>query len=95
MNRRDWLKTAGALGAAATLPLESLALPETSSSAKIETDIKRLNLRHTWTTTMSSSAYRDVIMVRYIRDASPGTAKALRSFAIRKTPSLPRRRWRH
>ena len=40
--------------------------------AKIETEIKRLNLRHTWTTTMSSSDHRDVLMVRYIRDGVTG-----------------------
>jgi L-alanine-DL-glutamate epimerase-like enolase superfamily enzyme len=72
MNRRDWLKTAGALGAAATLPLESFAMPEGSSTAKIETEVKRLNLRHTWTTTMSSSQYRDVLMLRYTRDGITG-----------------------
>ena len=72
MNRRDWLKTAGALSAAASLPLESLALPESSAPAKIETDVKRLNLRHTWTTTMSSSEYRDVLMLRYTRDGVTG-----------------------
>jgi L-alanine-DL-glutamate epimerase-like enolase superfamily enzyme len=72
MNRRDWLKTAGALGAAASLPLDALALPDSNSHAKVETDIKRLNLRHTWTTTMSSSEYRDVLMVRYMRDGITG-----------------------
>src|SRR4051812_17955326 len=72
MNRRDWLKTAGVVGAAAALPLESLALPESKSVAKIDTDVVRLNLRHTWTTTMSSSQYRDVLMLRYIRDGITG-----------------------
>ena len=73
MNRRDWLKVAGAMGAAATLPLESVALPEASGGpAKIETSVKRLNLRHTWTTTMSSSEYRDVLMLQYTRDGITG-----------------------
>src|SRR5512147_1135390 len=72
MNRRDWLKTAGVLGAAASLPLDVLALPDNNSHAKIETDIKRLNLRHTWTTTMSSSEYRDVLLLRYTRDGITG-----------------------
>ena len=56
MNRRDWLKTAGAVSAAAALPIDSLALPE-NGPAKVETEILRLNLRHKWTTTMSSSPY--------------------------------------
>ena len=30
------------------------------------------NLRHTWTTTMSSSAYRDTLQVRLIRDGVTG-----------------------
>ena len=72
MNRRDWLKTVGALGAAASLPLDALALPQAEGTAKVETEIKRLNLRHTWTTTMSSSTYRDTLHVRYIRDGITG-----------------------
>jgi L-alanine-DL-glutamate epimerase-like enolase superfamily enzyme len=72
MNRRDWLKTAGALGAAASLPLDALAIPDSNSQAKIETEVKRLFLKHTWTTTMSSSEYRDVLMVRYTRDGITG-----------------------
>lgn len=72
MNRRDWLKTAGAVGAAASLPLDALALPDIGGPAKIETEIKRLKLRHTWTTTMSSSEYRDTIHMRYIRDGITG-----------------------
>jgi L-alanine-DL-glutamate epimerase-like enolase superfamily enzyme len=59
---------------AAALPLESIALPQPASGgrAKIETEIKRLNLRHTWTTTMASDDFRDVIMVRYTRDGVTG-----------------------
>lgn len=36
------------------------------------TSLKRLMLRHTWTTTMSSSAYRDTVMVQYHRDGLTG-----------------------
>ncbi len=72
MNRRDWLKTAGALGAAASLPLETLALPDAGGPAQIKTEIKRLNLRHTWTTTMSSSEYRDTLHLQYTRDGVTG-----------------------
>jgi L-alanine-DL-glutamate epimerase-like enolase superfamily enzyme len=38
----------------------------------IETRIMRLNLRHTWTTTMSSSQYRDTLYVAYARDGITG-----------------------
>jgi L-alanine-DL-glutamate epimerase-like enolase superfamily enzyme len=73
MNRRDWMKSAGALGIAATLPIEALSLPQAASgAARIETEIKRLKLTHTWTTHMSSSDYRDVIYMRYTRDGVTG-----------------------
>jgi L-alanine-DL-glutamate epimerase-like enolase superfamily enzyme len=74
MNRRDWMKSAAVAAGAAALPLESIALPQAGigGRAKIETEIKRLNLRHTWTTTMASDDFRDVIMVRYARDGVTG-----------------------
>ena len=40
--------------------------------AALETKILRLNLQHTWTTTMSSSAYRDTLHVAYTRDGITG-----------------------
>ena len=40
--------------------------------ASFEAKILRLNLRHTWTTTMSSSAYRDTLHVAYSRDGITG-----------------------
>ena len=76
MNRRNWLKTAGAVGIAAGLPLERIAEATqrggTSGPAKFETEVIRLKLRHTWTTTMSSSDYRDTLHVRYTRDGITG-----------------------
>ncbi len=77
MNRRNWLKTAGAVGIAAGLPLGSTAAadsqkPAGSGTAKLETEVIRLKLRHTWTTTMSSSEYRDTLHVRYVRDGITG-----------------------
>ncbi len=75
MNRRDWMKTAGALGVAATLPLEALAFPPAAAKAgpaHITPEIKRLKLTHTWTTHMSSSDYRDVIYLHYVRDGVSG-----------------------
>jgi hypothetical protein len=32
---------------------------------QLETEIRRLKLRHTWTTTMSSSVFRDTVHLRY------------------------------
>jgi L-alanine-DL-glutamate epimerase-like enolase superfamily enzyme len=49
------------------------AMAETTSArAKFETSIVRLKLQHQWTTTMSSSAYRDTLHVRYTRDGVTG-----------------------
>ncbi|HZU26428.1 MAG TPA: dipeptide epimerase [Bryobacteraceae bacterium] len=67
MNRRDMLKSA-ALGAM----LPAAAATTSSGDAKLETEIIRLKLRHTWTTVMSSSDYRDTLHVRYIRDGITG-----------------------
>lgn len=74
MNRRDWMKSAAAAAGVAALPLQSIALPQQGSGgrAKLETEIKRLKLRHTWTTTMASDDFRDVIFVRYTRDGATG-----------------------
>jgi L-alanine-DL-glutamate epimerase-like enolase superfamily enzyme len=64
MKRRDWIKTA----------LAASALPAVAqdSPVKIETSIARLMLQHTWTTTMSSSQYRDTLRFAYTRDGVTG-----------------------
>lgn len=81
MNRRDWLKTAGAAGIAATLPIAALSTTGQQNSATAERhhgqaevtcELKRLNLKHTWTTTMSSSTYRDTVHLRYTREGITG-----------------------
>jgi L-alanine-DL-glutamate epimerase-like enolase superfamily enzyme len=64
MNRRSFIRTAGILPGAA-----ALAAP---GAPELETQILRLNLRHTWTTTMSSSQYRDTLHVAYTRDGITG-----------------------
>jgi L-alanine-DL-glutamate epimerase-like enolase superfamily enzyme len=43
-----------------------------SGRASIRTEVFRIVLRETWTTTMSSSDYRDVLHVRYGRDGITG-----------------------
>lgn len=57
----------------------ALALPFTAALAAgpntVETEIKRLKLRHTWTTVMSSSDYRDTIHLRLRRDGLTGTGE--------------------
>jgi L-alanine-DL-glutamate epimerase-like enolase superfamily enzyme len=61
MTRRNLLATPAALFA----PLPSA----------IETEIVRLKLRHTWTTVMSSSDYRDTLHVRFRREGITGTGE--------------------
>jgi L-alanine-DL-glutamate epimerase-like enolase superfamily enzyme len=57
VNRREWWKT---FGSVAVVPRLAHGAGNT-----LETSIVRLKLRHTWTTTMSSSEYRDTLHVRF------------------------------
>ncbi|MGB9456873.1 MAG: dipeptide epimerase [Bryobacteraceae bacterium] len=65
MNRRNFVRSA-----AAAYPLSRLSAA--GGGAALETKIVRLNLQHTWTTTMSSSTYRDTLYVGYTRDGITG-----------------------
>jgi len=65
MNRRKFMQSA------AVTPAAALAAPAAAPPA-LTTKIVRLNLQHTWTTTMSSSQYRDTIHVAYARDGITG-----------------------
>lgn len=78
MNRRDLLKHTGIAGFASVFPrnaqasfLKAAATPFPAGAATT-VELKRLNLQHTWTTTMSSSTYRDTVHVRYTRDGLVG-----------------------
>jgi L-alanine-DL-glutamate epimerase-like enolase superfamily enzyme len=64
MNRRDWMRTWA--GAAA------MAVPSRGAPNAVKCEPFRLQLRHTWTTTMSSSAYRDVIYLQLTRGGITG-----------------------
>jgi L-alanine-DL-glutamate epimerase-like enolase superfamily enzyme len=64
MNRRDWFKT---FGAASAPPL----VAQRQGNA-VETEIVRLNLRHTWTTTMSSSEFRETLHLRFRSQGTTG-----------------------
>ena len=77
ISRRDWLKASGGLGAGCLLPsLASLpALAAEHGGCSWETSVTRLKLRHTWTTTMSSSEYRDTIQVRLTSDGTIGVGE--------------------
>ncbi|HLA77428.1 MAG TPA: dipeptide epimerase [Vicinamibacteria bacterium] len=79
MERRDWLKATGMAVAATALPTgrEAEAVPGAASAGKASfaTEVVRLKLRHTWTTTMSSSTHRDTLHVRYARDGVTGVGE--------------------
>lgn len=74
MNRRDLFKAAGAVGVGAAMPAALFATRTKTSGGNtvVKTELKRLMLRHTWTTTMSSSAYRDTVNLQYQRDGITG-----------------------
>ena len=68
MRRRTFLSTS--VAAAASVP------PATADPGPgLVTRIRRLNLRHTWTTVMSSSEYRDTFFVEYSRDGITGVGE--------------------
>lgn len=79
MKRRDLLRSSALLGAAVMAPPDwSRLLPAAAGverGIRLQTRIIRLNLRHTWTTTMSSSDFRDTILVQLAADGVIGTGE--------------------
>jgi L-alanine-DL-glutamate epimerase-like enolase superfamily enzyme len=57
MNRRQLLQSAAGIAASSQA--------RATGPARLETEIVRLKLRHTWTTVMSSSDYRDNLYLRF------------------------------
>jgi len=77
MKRRELFQTLAATAAgAALLGKDAFAgtapSPAPSKGTTFTTQVRRLELRHTWTTTMSSSAYRDTLHVQFRRDGLTG-----------------------
>jgi L-alanine-DL-glutamate epimerase-like enolase superfamily enzyme len=74
MRRREWIGAAGALAATAALQRSADAGGASGGSELpgLEAEIVRLRLRHTWTTTMSSSEFRDTIELRFTREGTTG-----------------------
>lgn len=70
MNRRDWFRRFGAVAAAAAPGSVSFAAP--AAPAALVTEIMRVKLRHTWTTVMSSSDFRETLYLAYSRDGITG-----------------------
>lgn len=69
MNRRNLIS---AITAATAFP--SLAL-QAQSAAVLNTRVRRLTLKHTWTTVMSSSTHRDTFFVEYRKDGITGVGE--------------------
>jgi L-alanine-DL-glutamate epimerase-like enolase superfamily enzyme len=73
MNRREWMQLSAGAGAALMIGAAASQGQESRPVAgKWETNIVRLKLRHTWTTTMSSSEFRDTLHARYTCDGITG-----------------------
>ncbi|MFZ2492958.1 MAG: dipeptide epimerase [Thermoanaerobaculia bacterium] len=74
MNRREFVKTTALASAIATVDPLTLAATEPAARTRnaLEASVVRINLRHTWTTTMSSSQYREVLYVKLTRDGLTG-----------------------
>jgi L-Ala-D/L-Glu epimerase len=94
MNRREWLQTCTAAGIASALPAsvrarvaerQPAAMPATTAQVNVE--LKRLELRHTWTTTMSSSTYRDTVNLRYTRDGITGYGEGAPIIRYKEVPA--------
>jgi L-Ala-D/L-Glu epimerase len=67
MKRRTFLGTAAAVAA-----VPAAAQPPKAAGATFSSKIVRLNLQHTWTTTMSSSQYRDTLHTTFTRAGITG-----------------------
>jgi len=80
MNRRDYLRIAGAAAVAGKV---SFGAAET---ADLQDEVVRLQLKHTWTTVMSSSTYRDTLHVQYRRDGITGYGEGAPIVRYNETP---------
>jgi L-Ala-D/L-Glu epimerase len=72
------MTAAGTVAAAAALDREAPARAGTDGAGTpdgLETEVVRLRLRHTWTTTMSSSEHRDTLQARFTREGVTGVGE--------------------
>jgi L-Ala-D/L-Glu epimerase len=81
MNRRTWMKTTAAA------PLMAF---DTPSAARMDTEIVKLKLRHTWTTTMSSSEFRDNLYVHYTHSGITGHGEGAPIIRYKESAELAR-----
>jgi L-alanine-DL-glutamate epimerase-like enolase superfamily enzyme len=69
------MKAAGVAAGTAALDGAAAWSAPSAGAAALETEVVRLRLRHTWTTTMSSSEHRDTLHVRFTRDGVTGVGE--------------------
>ncbi len=74
MNRRDMICALAAGTAGSSLLGRGAASPAATGDrgGAFTAEVRRLSLRHTWTTTMSSSTYRETLHSRFTRDGITG-----------------------
>jgi L-Ala-D/L-Glu epimerase / N-acetyl-D-glutamate racemase len=75
MNRREWMKVAVAAGTALACEMPKAKARADRDRCQWQASITRLNLRHTWTTTMSSSEYRDTLSLRFSAQGVTGVGE--------------------
>jgi L-alanine-DL-glutamate epimerase-like enolase superfamily enzyme len=83
VKRREFVQTT-----IATVPLLA-GIPQGKAAqqrATISAELIRLNLKHTWTTVMSSSEFRDTLHVRYTRDGITGYGEGAPIVRYHETP---------
>ena len=81
VTRRDCLKVTGAAA------LVAQAMPALADdSAQLQDEVIRLYLKHTWTTVMSSSNFRDTLHVQYGRDGLVGYGEGAPIQRYNETP---------
>ncbi len=80
MTRRDCLLLSGAALAATQLPARA------ADESVLQDEIIRLQLKHTWTTVMSSSTFRDTLHVQYGRDGLVGHGEGAPISRYNETP---------
>lgn len=95
MRRREWMKTVGAVAAASAWTGSEAAAAQGaapgSGATMLETEIVRLNLRHTWTTTMSSSEFRDTLHLKLTRDGLTGIGEGAPIVRYKETAETAQR----
>jgi L-alanine-DL-glutamate epimerase-like enolase superfamily enzyme len=88
MKRRDWITRATAMAGTTALSGSPVA---GESDAHLTIELLRLELRHTWTTTMSSSDFRRTVLARYRCDGVEGLGEGAPIVRYGEDPDQARR----